>query len=159
MRSRGEWRRWWRTHDATSPGVWLVTFKKASGRPYVPVGDVVDEALAHGWIDSRPRKLDDQRSARLITPRQPTSNWSRVNKQRVQRLIRDDLITPAGLAAVGARQGQRDVVGPGRHRGSHRARRPARGAQRRRGGTRILERLSALDQARHPRMDRGGQEA
>ena len=68
------------------PRVWVVTCKKTSGGPHVSYDDIVDEAIAHGWVDSRPASLDAARSQILVTPRQPTSNWSRVNQQRVARL-------------------------------------------------------------------------
>ena len=85
--SQAQLRDWLADHHATAPGAWVTTNKKDSGRPYVPIGEIVDEALAYGWVDSRPRSADDTRSQRLITPRRPTSGWSRVNKQRVERLI------------------------------------------------------------------------
>jgi uncharacterized protein YdeI (YjbR/CyaY-like superfamily) len=100
--SREEWRRWLEEHHATSPGVWLVTWKKGSGGPYLPYDDVVEEALAFGWVDSLPRKLDDRRSMLLITPRKPASKWSRVNKERVERLTAAGLMAPAGQAVVDA---------------------------------------------------------
>jgi uncharacterized protein YdeI (YjbR/CyaY-like superfamily) len=81
-------------------GVWVVTHKKRSGSPHVPYDELADEAIAHGWVDSLPRKLDETRSQLLITPRKPSSNWSRVNKQRVERLEQAGLITPAGQAAI-----------------------------------------------------------
>lgn len=102
VESREQWRAWLSEHHATARGVWVTTFKKSSGKPYVSVEDLIDEALAHGWVDSRPRTLDDLRSQRLITPRRPTSNWSRVNKERVARLLAAGRMTPAGLAAVDA---------------------------------------------------------
>lgn len=61
-----------------------------------------EEAPACGWVDSQPRTVDDQRSARLLIPRKPGSNWSRLNKQRVERLTAAGLMQPAGLAAVAA---------------------------------------------------------
>jgi uncharacterized protein YdeI (YjbR/CyaY-like superfamily) len=100
--TRAQWRDWLACHHATSPGIWLVTWKKTSGRPHLAYADIVGEALAFGWVDSRPRGLDDQRSALLVTPRQPGSNWSRLNKQRVERLTAAGLMQPAGLAAVAA---------------------------------------------------------
>jgi uncharacterized protein YdeI (YjbR/CyaY-like superfamily) len=100
VESREQWRDWLATHHATARGVWLTTYKKHSGRPHVPAGDLVDESLAHGWVDSRPRSVDGERSQRLVTPRRPTSAWSRVNKQRVEQLITAGRMTPAGLAAV-----------------------------------------------------------
>jgi len=100
--SREEWRRWLEEHHATSRGVWLVTWKKDSGGPYLPYDDVVEEALAFGWVDSLPRKLDDRRSMLLVTPRKPASNWSRVNKERIERLTAAGLMAPAGQAVVDA---------------------------------------------------------
>jgi uncharacterized protein YdeI (YjbR/CyaY-like superfamily) len=98
--SRQEWRAWLGEHHASEPGAWLVTYKKGRDRPHVPYGDIVEEALAHGWVDSQPRKLDDERSQLLVTPRKPKSNWSRANKERVERLEKAGLMTEAGLRAV-----------------------------------------------------------
>jgi uncharacterized protein YdeI (YjbR/CyaY-like superfamily) len=100
VESREGWRAWLGEHHASAPGVWLVIFKKGGGRPHVAYDDIVEEALAHGWVDSRPRKLDDERSQLLVTPRKPKSNWSRVNKERVERLTAAGAMTPAGRAAV-----------------------------------------------------------
>jgi len=100
VRSREEWRAWLAEHHGSAPGVWLVTFKQHSGEPHVPYDDVVEEALAHGWVDSQPRKLDDRRSQLLVTPRKPQSNWSRANKERIARLTAAGRMTPAGIAAV-----------------------------------------------------------
>lgn len=80
--------------------MWLVTFKKATGDRHVPYDDVVEEALCCGWVDSQGRLLDDARSQLLMTPRKRGSNWSRKNKQRIDRLLAAGLIAPAGLAAV-----------------------------------------------------------
>ena len=100
VESLEQWHDWLTAHHATAAGVWVTTYKKGSGRPHVPIGDIVDEALAHGWIDSRPRAVDSARSQRLVTRRRPTSAWSRRNKQRVEWLIGAGRMTPAGLAAV-----------------------------------------------------------
>jgi len=102
VETRAQWRDWLARHHATSPGVWLVTWKKASGRPYLAYDDIVEEALAFGWVDSQPKTIDGQRSARLLTPRKPGSNWSRLNKQRVECLTAAGRMQPAGLAAVAA---------------------------------------------------------
>lgn len=104
VRSRQEWRAWLGANHTTSPGVWVITFKKDAPDPTVPYDELVLEALAHGWVDSRPRKIDAQRSGLLITPRRPSSNWSGANKRRVQRLVTEGLMTPAGTAAVEAAQ-------------------------------------------------------
>ncbi|MHA7209954.1 YdeI/OmpD-associated family protein [Arthrobacter sp. MDT1-65] len=101
--SRGQWREWLTVHAAGSPGIWLVTWKKGAG-PYLSYDDLVEEALCFGWIDSQPRTVDEDRSSRLVSPRHPGSNWSRVNKERVQRLTEAGLMTQAGLDAVRAAQ-------------------------------------------------------
>lgn len=105
VRSGDEWRAWLSEHHGDSPGIWLVTFKKGSGGPYLPYDDVVEEALAFGWVDSLPRKLDQERSQLLVTPRKPGSNWSRVNKERVERLEAAGLMAPAGAACVETAKG------------------------------------------------------
>ena len=101
IRSRAEWRAWLAEHHATAPGIWLVTYKKGRG-PHVPYDEVVEEALAHGWIDGKGRRLDDDRFRLLLTPRRPASKWSRVNKERIERLTEAGLMTPAGAAVVEA---------------------------------------------------------
>lgn len=100
LRSRAEWRAWLAEHHATVRGVWAVTYKKSSGGPHMPYEDLVEEALAFGWIDSQARSIDAERTALLMTPRKPKSAWSRPNKERVERLLAAGLMTPAGLAAI-----------------------------------------------------------
>ncbi|WP_018330612.1 YdeI/OmpD-associated family protein [Actinomycetospora chiangmaiensis] len=99
VESREQWRAWLAEHHATSSGIWLVTWKKGHG-PALTYDEIVDEALCVGWVDSQPRTVDEGRSRRLLTPRRPGSNWSRVNKERVERLTAAGLMLPAGLAAV-----------------------------------------------------------
>lgn len=100
--NRAQWRAWLAQHGDTSPGVWVVTWKKPTGKPHVPYDDLVNEAIAAGWVDSRPRSIDTERSALLLTPRKPASRWSAKNKQRVQQLSAAGLMQPAGLAVVAA---------------------------------------------------------
>lgn len=97
---RAAWRHWLAAHHASSPGIWLVFDKKASRADRLAYGDAVEEALCHGWIDSLVRRIDDARYQQLFTPRKPTSTWSRVNKDRVARLIEQGLMAAAGLAAI-----------------------------------------------------------
>jgi len=99
VRSREEWRAWLAERHDSARGVWLVTYKKPSPH-HLPYDDIVEEALAHGWVDSKPRKLDGERSQLLVTPRKPTSKWSAANKRRIERLTAAGQMTPAGLAAV-----------------------------------------------------------
>ena len=100
--SRAQRRRWLASHLGSSPGIWLVRYKQGSGHQHVTYDDVVDEALCFGWVDSRPRTLDDERSQLLLTPRKATSRWSAVNKERVERLIGEGRMESAGLAVVQA---------------------------------------------------------
>ena len=95
----GQWRDWLQTHGASSGSIWLVKWKKGKGA-YVAYGDLVDEALCFGWIDSLPRSLDASRTMLLMSPRRPGSGWSTVNKQRVERLIEAGRMAAPGAAAI-----------------------------------------------------------
>jgi uncharacterized protein YdeI (YjbR/CyaY-like superfamily) len=95
-----ELRAWLQANHASSPGVWLVFWKAASGRPSVTWTEAVDEALCFGWIDSRVQKLDEHRYRRWFSPRKPGSDWSRINKAKVERLEAEGRMAPAGRAAV-----------------------------------------------------------
>ncbi|HEX3271072.1 MAG TPA: YdeI/OmpD-associated family protein [Ktedonobacterales bacterium] len=99
-RDRQEWRAWLAEHYATAPGVWLIYYKKESGKPRVAYAEAVEEALCFGWIDSRPNALDDERYMQLFSPRKPKSPWSKLNKERVERLIAQGLMAPAGMEKV-----------------------------------------------------------
>ncbi|QDT39772.1 YdeI/OmpD-associated family protein [Stratiformator vulcanicus] len=98
--SRDEWRHWLAEHHEQSESIWLVTYRKAVPEKYLPYDAIVEEALCFGWIDSRPGKVDTERTKLLISPRKPGSPWSRLNKQRVERLESDGLMTPAGWAKI-----------------------------------------------------------
>ncbi len=99
-KTRSQWRKWLEKNHSTSPGVWLIYYKKDTGKRKFDYADAVEEALCFGWIDSRPRKIDDERSALKFTPRKPKSVWSKLNKQRIEKLIVQKLMTPAGLATI-----------------------------------------------------------
>jgi uncharacterized protein YdeI (YjbR/CyaY-like superfamily) len=95
-----EWRSWLDEHHASSRGVWLVSWKPHTGRPVLPYEDAVLEALAVGWIDSRAGQLDEDRSVLRFTPRRPAGAWARSNKARVEKLIAEGRMRPAGQAAI-----------------------------------------------------------
>jgi uncharacterized protein YdeI (YjbR/CyaY-like superfamily) len=97
--SHREWRAWLTKHHASSPGVWLVFYKAHTGMKSIPYEDMVREALCFGWIDSLIKRLDDNRFALKVTPRQPTSKWSAINRKRWVELKAAGLLTSAGLAA------------------------------------------------------------
>jgi len=102
--NRAAWRQWLLEHHDTSPGIWLVSHKKSSGRQEITVAESVQEALCFGWIDSRLHPLDSEKSALLFTPRRPGGTWSRLNKQRVAELVESGLMTSAGSRVVEAAQ-------------------------------------------------------
>ena len=98
--TRADWRAWLAANHATSPGVWVMRYKVSAKQPTITYDELVEEALCFGWIDSLPRKLDDERHLLLLTPRKPKSVWSKVNKERLERLSAANLIEPAGLKAI-----------------------------------------------------------
>lgn len=102
--TRAEWRQWLEQNHKRKAGVWLVRYKKATGKPLVTYDEAVEEALCFGWIDSKPNKLDAERTMLWFAPRQPGSRWSQANKERVDRLLVARLMTPAGMAKVAAAQ-------------------------------------------------------
>jgi uncharacterized protein YdeI (YjbR/CyaY-like superfamily) len=98
--TRKAWREWLQENHASSPGIWMIYYKKQSGKRKLEYGEAVEEALCFGWIDSLPRKLDEQRAMLKFTPRKPKSAWSRLNKTRITKLIRAGLMTVAGLGKI-----------------------------------------------------------
>jgi len=99
-KDRKTWRRWLEKNYAKSPGIWLIYYKKASGKPRVTYNDAVEEALCFGWIDSTVKSLDDDRYMQRFTPRKPKSGWSGINKQRIEKILTAGLMTQAGLAKI-----------------------------------------------------------
>ncbi len=98
--TQAEWRAWLEQNHQRADGVWLVSWKKATGKPFIPYSHTVDEALCFGWIDSRPNRVDDERAMRLFTPRRPKSLWSRINRAKVARLTAQGRMAPAGMQMV-----------------------------------------------------------
>ncbi|HEX2908691.1 MAG TPA: YdeI/OmpD-associated family protein [Phototrophicaceae bacterium] len=100
--SRAAWRQWLAEHHTQTEGIWLISFKKATGKPRVEYDEAVEEALCFGWVDSKGNKLDDERSMLWFAPRRAGSGWSKPNKERIARLIEAGLMMPAGLAKIEA---------------------------------------------------------
>jgi len=99
FRTRRQWRAWLAKHHTSSPGIWLVFYKRHTGVKSLPYEDAVREALCFGWIDSLIKRLDDRRYAIKVTPRQPTSKWSAINRRRWTELKAAGLLASAGVAA------------------------------------------------------------
>lgn len=100
FQDRKAWREWLDKNHSSSLGVWLIIQKKDSREKGVFLGDVVEEALCFGWIDSKLNVIDEKRFKLLLTPRRPKSIWSEQNKQRVEKLIQQGLMTAAGLKRI-----------------------------------------------------------
>jgi uncharacterized protein YdeI (YjbR/CyaY-like superfamily) len=96
--TRKHWRQWLQKNHLTEAGVWLVYYKKETGKRHLSYEESVEEALCFGWIDSQPRKIDQERSSLKFTPRKPKSVWSKLNKSRIEKLVKEKRMTPAGLA-------------------------------------------------------------
>jgi uncharacterized protein YdeI (YjbR/CyaY-like superfamily) len=83
-----DWRKWLREHYKTEKDIWLVYYKKETGKPRISYNDAVEEALCFGWIDSTLKSLDEKRSAQRFSPRKPKSPYSAANKERLRKLIK-----------------------------------------------------------------------
>lgn len=99
---RAGWRAWLDRNSESSQGVWLAIGKKGNPITSLMYEDAVEEAVRFNWIDSMAQALDDARYRQMFTPRKPGSEWSRSNKERVQRLTEAGMMTPIALAAVEA---------------------------------------------------------
>lgn len=98
--NRKEWRRWLSENYQKATEVWLVFPRKWTGIPAIPYNDAVEEALCFGWIDSKVKRLDEERYIQWYSPRKDDSNWSESNKKRVEKLIDLGLMTPAGQQKI-----------------------------------------------------------
>ena len=97
--SVADWERWLEANHS-SPGVWIKVAKKSSGIESVTTAEALEVALCFGWIDSRREALDERYFLQRYTPRQPRGRWSRINREKVERLIAEGRMRPSGLAEV-----------------------------------------------------------
>ena len=102
VRDRAEWREWLSENHAAEAEIWLVYHKKGSGQPSLDYGTSVEEALCFGWVDSIIKKLDEETYTRKFTPRQEGSKWSPSNKKRVEKMIKEGLMTEHGMRKIEA---------------------------------------------------------
>lgn len=98
--SPAAWEAWLEEYGDTSGGAWLKIAKKGSGASSPSYGEALDVALCLGWIDSTKRALDDAWCLQRFTPRRPRSVWSRNNRERIERLVTEGRLRPAGLREV-----------------------------------------------------------
>jgi uncharacterized protein YdeI (YjbR/CyaY-like superfamily) len=102
FKGRGEWRAWLEKHHDKEKGIWLLYYKKGSGKTSITYPEALDESLCYGWIDSVVKKVDEEMYMQRYTPRNPRSLWSAANKRHVARLIRAGRMTEHGLAKIEA---------------------------------------------------------
>jgi uncharacterized protein YdeI (YjbR/CyaY-like superfamily) len=95
-----EWRLWLEQNHASCQGVWVVSWKKHTGKAAMTYDEMVCEALCFGWIDSKPGKFDEDRGMLWFSPRSEKSAWSKLNKARIARLLTEHKMAPAGLKLV-----------------------------------------------------------
>jgi len=100
VKDRRQWRAWLAKHHKTAPEIWLIYYKKHSGRRRIPYSDAVEEALCYGWIDSITKPVDEDRWAQRFSPRRPSSRLSDMNRERVRRLIAARRMTKVGLERI-----------------------------------------------------------
>ena len=93
-------RKWLEKNYESKESVWLIIHKKNSTRGILSYNDAVEEGLCFGWIDSKPNKRDDDSYYVYFSVRSPKSKWSAVNKEKIERLMKNGLMMPAGLQLI-----------------------------------------------------------
>ena len=97
---RADWRTWLQTNYKTASEIWLVYYKKSSGKPTIAYNDAVEEALCFGWIDSIEKGIDNEKFAGRFTPRNPKTPYSESNKIRLRKLLAEDKVLPEVAAGL-----------------------------------------------------------
>ena len=100
LQSQIDWRQWLEKNHQSRQSVWLVFYIKKSNVPSLSWSEAVDEALCFGWIDSTRKKINDISFMQFFSKRKPKSNWSKINKEKVQQLIGNKRMTKAGYESV-----------------------------------------------------------
>lgn len=98
--SRRQWRAWLAKHHAAEEELWLVFYKKHTGKVGLTYEEAVQEALCFGWIDGIRKRMDDEKHTIRFSPRRRNSMWSPTNKKRAAKLIASGLMTDVGLAKI-----------------------------------------------------------
>jgi uncharacterized protein YdeI (YjbR/CyaY-like superfamily) len=102
IKNRNEWRKWLQKYHGKVNELWLIFYKKKTGKPTIDYESAVEEALCFGWIDSIVKKIDEEKYLRKFTPRKNNSVWSGPNKKRVKKLIKEGRMTEFGLEKINA---------------------------------------------------------
>ena len=107
LTGRDAWRAWLQMNHHKENVVWLVFYKKHTGKHGISYGEAVDEALCFGWVDSLVKRIDEEKYAQKFTPRKPGSKWSKLNRKRMRKLQSQGRMTRFGLEAYNNRNMQR----------------------------------------------------
>ena len=99
FKTREQWRRWLEKNHAKKKEAWVIFYKKHTGKKGASYSDILEEALCFGWIDGPLKRIDGEKHAIKFTPRRPRSVWAASNIERVERMIAEGKMTPAGLEA------------------------------------------------------------
>lgn len=99
-KTRKAWRKWLEKNHQSEKSIWLIIYRKESETPSIYYPEAVDEALCFGWIDSKPNKRDENSYYQFFAKRNPKSNWSKVNKEKVTKLIEQGLMHSSGLSMI-----------------------------------------------------------
>src|SRR6266545_4013121 len=97
---RADWCTWLKANYKKEPEIWLIYYKKASGKPTISYADAVEEALCFGWIDSQEKGIDEEKFAGRFTPRNPKTPYSETNKVRLHKLLAENKVLPEVVAIL-----------------------------------------------------------
>lgn len=101
-KTRAAWRKWLEKNHTQTEGVWMISYRTPTGKPRVEYAEAVEEALCFGWVDSTGKILDKERAMQYFAPRKSKSGWAKSNKERIERMIAQGKMMPAGLAKIEA---------------------------------------------------------
>jgi uncharacterized protein YdeI (YjbR/CyaY-like superfamily) len=110
FKNQNEFRKWLEANHEIATEVLVGYYKVKTGKPSLTWSESVDQALCFGWIDGIRRSIDDESYCIRFTPRRPNSNWSAVNIKKMKQLIKNGLMTPAGLAVYKKRKEDKSKV-------------------------------------------------
>lgn len=99
-KSKTDWRTWLEKNHESEHSIWLVYFRMSTKKPSISWSEAVDEALCFGWIDSTKKTIDEERYMQYFSKRKPNSMWSKVNKEKVDTLIQNNLMKKAGFESL-----------------------------------------------------------
>ena len=100
FRTRSHWRSWLEENHQRDDGIWVVLYKKGSSLEGLSYAEALEEAICFGWIDGRMQSVDGDRFRQWFSPRRGDSIWSRLNRERAERMMGAGLMAEAGYAEV-----------------------------------------------------------